>query len=196
MNTKVKICGIRTIQAALAAFDAGADFLGFNFVPASKRYINPEDAEKIIDEIEISGVELVGVFQNEDPGIVNEIALKLGLDFVQLHGEEDNEYISGIDFPVIKSVTLNDDPSLIKAEYFLLDRERREGDMVDLEKAAVLASKFGIFLAGGLTPDNVAEVAQKVKPFAVDVAGGVETDYVQDLEKIRLFIENTKGVNI
>lgn len=194
--TLVKICGIRTIEAAVAALDAGADFLGFNFVPTSKRYIDPKDAEKIIEEIEISGVELVGVFQNEEFGKVNKIAASLGLDYVQLHGEEDNEYISKIDFPVIKSITLNDNPRLINAEYFLLDRKGRTGEVVDLEKAAILAKEVTLFLAGGLTPENVSEIVVKVQPFAVDVAGGIETDGVQDLDKIKLFIENAKEVNI
>lgn len=192
MNTKVKICGIRTIEAAEVAIEAGADFLGFNFVPTSKRYIDPKDAEKIIAEIEISGVELVGVFQNEESGKVNKIATSLGLDYVQLHGDESNEYISKIDFPVIKSITLSDNPSLIKAEYFLLDREARVGDMVDLEKAAEMAKKIQIFFAGGLTPENVAEIIQTVQPYAVDVAGGIETDGVQDLEKIKSFIKNVR----
>lgn len=196
MNTKVKICGIRTIEAAKTAIEAGADFLGFNFVPTSKRYIDIKDAERIIEEIEISGVELVGVFQNQEPEKVNKIATSLGLDYVQLHGEEDNEYISKIDFPVIKSITLSDEPSLIKAEYFLLDREGRTGEVVDLEKAAEISKKFQIFFAGGLTPENVSEIVQKVQPFAVDVASGVETNGVQDLEKIKLFIENAKGENI
>lgn len=194
--TLVKICGIRTIRAAEVAIESGADFLGFNFVSVSKRYIDPKDAEKIIEKIEMTGVNLVGVFQDENPEKVNEIAMNLGLDFVQLHGNEDNEYIAKIDFPVIKSVTLNDDPNQVKAEYFLLDRVGREGKMVDLQKAAELAKKFQIFFAGGLTPDNVSEVVEQVQPFAVDVAGGVETDGVQDLEKIRLFIKNAKGVSL
>lgn len=196
MNTKVKICGIRTIHAAEVAIESGADFLGFNFVSTSKRYINPQDAEKIIEKIEMTGVNLVGVFQDENPEKVNEIAMNLGLDFVQLHGREDNEYIAKIDFPVIKSITLNNDPSSINAEYFLLDRVGREGDMVDLEKAAELAKKFQIFFAGGLNPDNVAATVLKVKPFVVDVARGIEIDGVQDLEKIRLFIKNAKGGSV
>lgn len=191
--TLVKICGIRTIRAAEVAIELGADFLGFNFVPSSKRYIDPKEAEKIIEKIEISGVELVGVFQNETEEKVNDIGMKLGLDYAQLHGTEDNEYISKINLPVIKSITLNDNPDLIKAEYFLLDREGRAGEIVDLEKAAEMAKKFQIFFAGGLTPENVSEIVAKVQPFAVDVAGGIETDGVQDLEKIKLFIENAKG---
>ncbi len=195
MNIKVKICGIRTLAAAVRAIDAGADFLGFNFVPTSKRYIDPQKAYEIIQEIK-AGVDIVGVFQNEMAGKVNEIAATLGLDYVQLHGSEDNEYIARIDFPVIKSITQSDDPKLIKAQYFLLDRVNREGDIVDLEKASELARKFPVFFAGGLTPENVSEIIQKVKPYAVDVAGGIETDGVQDLEKIRLFIKNARGVNL
>lgn len=196
MSVKVKICGIRTIRVAEVAIESGTDFLGFNFVSTSKRYIVPEKAGKIIDEIEGAMVDLVGVFQDEMAEKVNKIAANLGLDFVQLHGSEDNDYITTIDFPVIKSITLNDDPSLVKAEYFLLDRVNREGEMIDLEKAAQVARKFQTFFAGGLNPENVAEAVTKVKPFAVDVAGGIETDGEQDLEKIKLFIKNAKGADV
>jgi len=182
MRIKVKICGIRTIEAAKAAIDAGADFLGFNFVPTSKRFIDPQKALEIINSIG-GQVKIVGVFQNALVGNVIQIASNLGLDFVQLHGYENNNYIKALKTPVIKSITTYDQPQSIKADYFILDRVRRgEGEMVDLEKGAQLAFKLPLFFAGGLNSENVLEVVTKVRPFAVDVAGGVETDGVQDLE--------------
>ena len=91
--------------------------------------------------------------------------------------------------------SMNNNAKKIKAKYLLLDRIKRgEGDMVDFKNAAKLASKFPIFLAGGLTPDNIAKAITNVRPFAVDVAGGIETNGFQDLEKLKLFIKNAKGV--
>lgn len=189
MIVKVKICGIRTIDAATAAVDAGADFLGFNFVPTSKRYIDPLLANKIIQYINTQTIKTVGVFQNADVDYVNTLSSNLGLDFVQLHGSEDNVYIKAITVPVIKSITLNDFPAKIQADYFILDRTQRgEGEMIDFKKAARLATNYPIFYAGGLNLDNVANVIKEVQPFAVDVAGGLETKGHQDLEKIKLFI--------
>lgn len=190
---KVKICGIRTIDAATAAVEAGADFLGFNFVPTSQRCINPFDAAKIIKQIK-GQVKIVGVFQNADLSYVKNLVSELKLDYAQLHGSEDNKYINNVAIPVIKSITLDDQVERIKADYLLLDRTKRgEGKMVDFAKAAKLAANFRMFIAGGLNPDNVANVIKKVRPFAVDVASGVETNGKQDLNKIRLFIKNAKG---
>lgn len=191
MKVKVKICGIRTVKAAQAAVDAGADFLGFNFVPSSKRYIHPDAAKKIIDRIKRK-TQIIGVFQNQTVDKVNKIAAMLSLDFIQLHGSEDSTYIFQVKFPVIKSFTLLDNPQNIHASYLLLDRVNRKGDMVSFPKAAELAKNFSLFLAGGLTPENVKDAIKMVMPFAVDVASGVETNGQQDLGKIKLFIERAK----
>ena len=194
MKVKVKICGIRTIEAAKVAVDEGADFLGFNFVPSSKRYIDPSDAKRIIKKI-IGKLKVVGVFQNAESTYVNELILSLGLDFVQLHGNENNEYIDQVKVPVIKAINIYDQLQELHADYFLLDRVKQgEGEMVDLEKGSQLASKFRLFLAGGLTPDNVVELIKQVRPFAVDVAGGIETNGKEDQNKIRAFIKKAKKV--
>lgn len=196
MRTKVKICGVRTIEAAKAAIEAGADFLGFNFVPTSERFIDPQKAVEIINLVK-GQVKIVGVFQNVPVEDVIQIVSDLKLDLVQLHGYENNNYIRALKIPVIKSITAHDQPQSIKADYFILDRAQRgEGEMVDLETGSQLAFKFPLFFAGGLTSDNVSEVVTKVRPFAVDVAAGVETDGVQDLEKIRVFVKNAKGVTL
>lgn len=196
MSVKVKICGIRSIEAANVAIEAGADFLGFNFVEKSRRYISPAEAAKIINLLR-GKVKIVGIFQDADVDYLNNLALNPGLDFAQLHGSEDNEYINNVGISVIKFITLDDQPDKIKADYFLIDRpERGKGKLVDFKKAAQLSASYPIFYAGGLNPANVADVIEKVRPFAVDVAGGIETDGNQDIEKIKLFIGNAKGTGL
>lgn len=195
-KVKVKICGVRNLKVAQAAVRGGADFLGFNFVASSQRFIQPDSALKIIKRIK-GKILTVGVFADSPVDYVNKICLDLGLDFVQLHGKENNSYINKVAFPVIKSLKLSDNPDRIKAPYLLLDREKRgEGSLVNLKKAAKAACRNNFFLAGGLTPKNVKEAVEKVRPFAVDVAGGIEANGVQDIKKIQDFIKNAKGILI
>ena len=178
MKVKVKICGIKTLDATKTAINAGADFLGFNFVPTSKRYIKPELAKKIIGELK-SNVKIVGIFQNAKTDYINKIVKFLELDFVQLHEKK-----------IIQSIK-------DKTVYLLVDRKiQGVGQAPNLAKSKTLAKKSKIFFAGGLNPNNVAEVIKKVKPYAVDVAGGIETNGFQDLEKIKKFIVNVKGIII
>lgn len=193
MSVKVKICGTRAIGVAQVSVDAGADFLGFNFVPSSRRFIEPKLAAEIISQIK-GKAKTVGVFQNAQASFINDIASKVGLDFVQLHGNEDEEYIRQLRVPVIKAIQIDEKPAAIDADYFLLDRPNRTGKMVDFAKAAKLAARFPIFYAGGVTADNVADVVRQVRPFAVDVAAGIETDGKEDLNKIREFIKNAKEI--
>lgn len=193
MKVYVKICGIRTIEAAQAAVDAGADYLGFNFVPESKRYIEPSTAMEISRRYR-GKIKIVGVFQNENAQKVLEIAEFVGLDFVQLHGNEDEAYMNKLSLPIIKSVTDFVPSNLAKSTYLLLDRVvRGSGAMVDFEKAKEIASERKIFFAGGLTPENVVSIIQKVKPYAVDVASGIESEGKEDVYKIRQFVVNAKG---
>lgn len=227
MSVKVKICGIRNLDNALAAIDAGVDFLGFNFVPTSKNYINPERAKEIIDFIRHSGesrfyrddsrikrgkdsgkirMTIVGVFQNERIGRLLEITEKLGLDLVQLHGNEHTKYCEGIKKPVIKAFMISSDFEVesvkeemdkIKVQYYLIDREKRgEGEVLNFSKAKTLASNYPLFLSGGLNIENIAEAVSIVRPFAVDVSSGVETNGVKDNEKIRQFIQRVKEAQI
>lgn len=208
MIVKVKICGVRSIKAAKAAIETGADFLGFNFVPTSKRFIKPLLAAEIINQIR-GKVYIVGVFQNETLELVNTITRQLGLDFVQLHGQETINYCQQIRRKIIKAFSLAAETSINKLEgtisrysdslypgsLYLIDRKiQGSGKMVDLKKAVNLATRYQIFFAGGLNPDNVADVISRVHPFAVDVAGGVETNDYQDLGKIKLFVKNAKRV--
>lgn len=212
---KVKICGIRSLDAAQAAVNSGADFLGFIFIPNTKRYINSEDAKKIIDTVRneestlshpdepaLKDLNIVGVFRDQPIEEVNQIARKLNLDFVQLHGQETSEYVNQISSKVIKAFNLSSNFNTKKtalkmeqydADYFMLDRQVvGEGDRLDPSLVNDLVHKFPIFLSGGLTPDNIKQTLEVVQPFAVDVSSGVETNGEKDLVKIKKFISLVK----
>ncbi len=204
MSIKVKICGIRSLEAAQAALNSGADFLGFIFVPNTKRYITPEDAKKIIDSARSEEIKIIGVFRDQPLEEVNQITEKLNLDYVQLHGQETPEYVNQINSKIIKAFNLSSNfdtektsskMEKYKADYFMLDRQIvGEGDMLDPYLVNELASEFPVFLSGGLTPDNVQQVLKVVKPFAVDVSSGVETNGEKDLVKIKKFISLVKKI--
>lgn len=192
MNTRVKICGIRTLKAAQVAIEAGADYLGFNFVPSSRRFIEPRQALEIINKIK-DKVKIVGVFQNIEITMVNQLIKQLDLDFVQLHGKESQDYVELVGSRVIKTIVSFNETKSYSADYFLVDRIKQgEGDMVNVEEVRTIVNKYLVFLAGGLTPENVANSVKKIQPFAVDVASGIETNGEQDIEKIKTFIKNAK----
>jgi phosphoribosylanthranilate isomerase len=206
MKTKVKICGIKTLEVAQSSIIAGAGFLGFNFVPTSKRYIQPEKAKAIIDKLSRSAIN-VGVFRDEKLEMVNQLIDYLNLDDVQLHGNESLEYVNLIENAgIIKTFSLDADFNIeetinkmkkYNVDYFLLDRkERGRGELLNLDKVRELTSNFPIILAGGLTPENVAEAVRLAKPHVVDVAGGVENDGQKDKNKIIKFIKNAKQYDI
>lgn len=203
MTVAVKICGIRSVENALAAIDAGADFIGLNFVPTSKRKINEGTAREIVEAVEGQAM-TVGVFQNADSVYVNTLARSLDLDFVQLHGNEDAAYCSLMQTKVIKALSLKPNVDVhallremkeLDVSLFLLDRAvQGSGSAIPVQVAERLAQEFEVFLAGGLLPDTVAGVVKKIRPYAVDVAGGIETDGEEDIIKIKQFIMNAKGV--
>ena len=202
MKVKVKICGIRTIQAALTAVKHGADFLGFNFVPESSRYINQQKAKEIIGSL-FKDVKVVGVFMNESISEIKKSIDFLKLDFVQLHGRETPNYHVLTQYAgVIKTFPLPPDFDINKtiiemqkfdADYFLVEKKiRGGGQLLDPERVRGLTSSFPIILAGGLTPENVSEAVRIAQPKVVDVASGVETDGEQDMDKIKEFIGQAK----
>lgn len=201
--TKVKICGIRSIETAQVAIEAGADFLGFNFVPTSKRYIDPSFAKTIIEAVK-DKVQVVGVFQDADKEAITKICSLLSLDFVQLHGNETPVYCREIKVPVIKAFPLPQDfdyeviSSMFGAydvAYYLVDRHvQGSGEQLAVDRVKPLGNMFPLFVAGGLTIDNVGQVVSEVQPFAVDVASGIETDGKEDHEKIKAFVKKAKNI--
>jgi phosphoribosylanthranilate isomerase len=184
---KVKICGITNWTDARNALEAGADFLGFNFYRQSPRYIAPAAARRIVRRLP-DGVSSVGVFVNEPEAETLLIAREVGLDFVQLHGEETPEVVSRLqrNVPVIKALRVRGPlrtAELVRfreASAVLLDGFDRKlrggsGKRVDWKLAKRASLKRRIFLAGGVTPENAAEAVITAQPYAIDVCSGVES---------------------
>jgi phosphoribosylanthranilate isomerase len=180
----VKICGITNLQDALDAVELGAYALGFIFVKSSPRYITPGSAKEIISKLP-STVKAIGVFANTPQNYILRIIKQVGINCIQLHGNELPQELSGYPVPIFKSfrVVNNFDVSILQqypASAFLLDTFVEgalggTGKTFDW-KIAIAAKAYGqIILAGGLTPDNIAEAVRIVKPYAVDINSGVES---------------------
>ncbi len=205
MKVKVKICGIRNLESAIVSINAGSDFLGFNFVKSSKRFIEPVIAKKIIEIIK-RRTQTVGVFQDAKIDYINYLIDYLNLDLVQLHGNEEVGFINKIKIPVIKTISisnnLNNDKIIMdmrkyKVYSFLIDREKQgEGKMIDLKKAQIIAKKFPVFIAGALNTDNVLSVINTINPVGIDVASGIETNGNLDSEKVVKLIKQAKGADL
>ena len=200
---KIKICGITNLEDALLAVDAGADALGFVFFKESPRHIFPEQAAAIIRQLP-PFVQTVGLFVNEALETVNMTADRCGLDIIQLHGDESPEFCAGIRRRVIKAFRVKDITCLdsmkdYQTAAFLLDAWSPTayggtGRTFNWEIAASAAQSCCIILAGGLTPENVAEAIRQVQPYAVDVSSGVESaPGRKDNKKIREFVNNVKN---
>jgi phosphoribosylanthranilate isomerase len=199
---KVKICGIRTMEASQYAVQSGTDALGFVFAD-SKRKITALEAKRIIEALP-EHVWKVGVFVNEDAAEIKRIAETAGLTHIQLHGDEVPDDYRSIELPLIKAVSIESSEDLekidtIKADYILLDSppaKYRGGNGSrfewDLAKA-IGKSKTNIILAGGLDPENISKAIVKVNPLMVDVSSGVETNGEKDLSKIKAFIKTAKN---
>jgi len=203
--TFVKICGLRTIEHALAAADAGADMLGLVFA-ASRRQVSTEQATMIAEAVRATPrarrVTIVGLFVNQAPERMLAIARWCGLDAIQLSGDEPSEVagqLSGI--ALFKAIRLDGAPSETgwlaanpaPGVHLLVDAHvpgsyGGAGVLADWSRAAELAHRRSIVLAGGLTPENVDAAIRHVQPAGVDVSSGVETNDVKDAAKIRAFV--------
>jgi phosphoribosylanthranilate isomerase len=225
--TKIKICGIKTLSDALAAIEAGADMLGFNFYPKSPRYLTPEACAEIISQLPPSPagrgaggegkiVTLVGVLVNSSADEIRAILETAHLHLAQLHGDEPPELLAELQphaFKAIRlpsSVSVRDSATESVAQSasiresatksadqptLLLDSSAPglyggSGLTTDWDAAAQIASQYPILLAGGLTPENVAEAIARVQPWGVDVASGVEAiPGVKDPDKMKAFVK-------
>ena len=204
---RVKICGITNLRDALAAAEAGADALGFNFWKGSPRYISPSAARKIIHRLPPLVVP-VGLFVNERNSTVAKVVKDLGLKTVQLHGDETPGAVRALarrGITVIKALALGDGFKLSElnrfsdAEMFLLDaavagKRGGTGKLADWGRARQSARYVNIFLAGGLTSSNVVRAVKTVRPFGVDVSSGVERrPGIKSVTKMREFIRRAKA---
>ncbi len=206
--TKVKICGITNVRDARQATDLGADALGFNFYAESPRYVSPETVNKIILSLPAK-TQKVGVFVNESIESVLSIAASSGIDTIQLHGDESAVFVSDLrketNCKIIRAIRVTvefDVADLLKfsADGFLLDAYSRAayggtGESFDWEIAKNAARMINrLYLAGGLTSETVAEAVLLVRPYAVDVASGVEwSPGIKDPQMMKAFISNAKN---
>ncbi len=213
-QTTVKICGVRRLEDALVAAEAGASYFGMVFVPGRRRRIEPEAARIITDGVRDGDREApksVGLFSDQPLDEVLETIATAGLDYTQLCGDEPLDFCRAVlqHAGVIKvlHVANDDHPDAVAGR---IDEFAAAGCTVTLDSqvtglhggtgqsfdwsiaAQLAASGRQFLLAGGLTPDNVAEAVAVVRPWGVDVSSGVETDGVQDSAKIRQFATNAR----
>ena len=208
-RSKVKICGITTLEDARFVSGALADFIGFIFYDKSPRYIDPAKAGAIINWLE--GPEKVGVFVNQPLDDVNSIARQTGLDYVQLHGNESVEYCGLVDKAIIKVFHIDDNtateelhqavtPYVGVADYFLFDTKVSgkwggTGKSFDWSVLSEIAEIKPFFLSGGLNPENVGDSIKTVQPYAVDLSSGLEeSPGLKDFDKVERFFDEMREI--
>ena len=198
----VKICGITNLDDALFASEAGADALGFVLYKKSPRYIEPKKARDIIKRLP-PFVTTVGVFADQTEAEIKGIISETDIDIVQLHGEEPPEFCEGLNKRVIKAIRVRGMENLTEVKRYkacalLLDTYDRNlkggtGKIFNWEIAREAKVFNKIIIAGGLTPDNVADAIRVVQPYAVDVSSGVEKQKgLKDHLKVKAFIYKVK----
>lgn len=206
MSTRIKICGVTLPDDAARVSSSGVDFIGFNFWPRSKRYLDPARAPLLASVVRSTGAaKIVGVFVDADLDEIQQIVSTVDIDIIQLHGDEPPEYLKkvslGVYRPVWKAVSVKSQKDIERldqwpAEAILLDTPTPgrggSGQTFDWSLARQARERFPklhIVLAGGLTPENVGAAITQVQPWAVDVASGVEAAAgVKDADKLGAFI--------
>lgn len=215
--TEFKICGMRSLEHALAAADAGASLLGFVFVPGVRRRVEVKQARSIIQAVRArrgsACPRIVGLFANQPLREVNKVVQECKLDFAQLCGDEPPDYWDNVDAWVMRQVKVDDSRSRQAAisdalrqidevtkrlHITLLDKRLNgalggTGHTFDWNIASEIARRHPVFLAGGLAPNNVRQAIDTVQPWGVDVSSGVETDGVKDTAKIAAFAKMVRG---
>ena len=224
MPTLVKICGISDPAHALVAAEAGADLIGLVFFPPSHRNVTPARAREIVRALRDAGhaTLAVGLFVNEDPARMSAMADAASLDLIQLSGDEQPADLARLNRPALRSVRLGAGEGVARVRERLtaaaVMAQGREpgplgqpltplvdahvpgrwggtGTQADWDAAATLSRLWPLFLAGGLTPGNVAAAIAAVQPLGVDVSSGVETGRAKDPAKIRAFIRAARGAD-
>ena len=199
----VKICGIKDINTACVAIDAGADALGFVFAPSSRR-IAPQEAKEVIRSLP-KDILRVGVFVNALISSVREIAECCNLTTLQFHGQENVKYCQQFKRPVIKAIKVTEDGRLFPdparykgivkaflADTYQLDADGGTGKTFPWEEVATIKRYGSVILAGGLSPNNIYQALSAAQPWGVDVSSGVETKGYKDSNKIKKFIQEVR----
>lgn len=212
--TKIKICGITEVAYAQAAIEAGADLIGV-VLASSPRQVTYEKAREIVAAVKKHYFPVVGVFVNMPAAAVNVVAAFCGLDWIQLSGDESWEYCQQIEKPVIKAVhimpdwdeekllahleegqkKLGDRSPVYLLDTFVEDKYGGTGKVFAWKIARRAVAEYPAIIAGGLQPENVAEVVSSLKPWGVDISSGVESHGVKDVAKIKAFVQAVRSAD-
>jgi len=217
--TLIKMCGLRDADSAVNAARVGADFLGFVFVAGARRSLSIKEARDIVSKyrqtVGLYGPKLVGLFANQPINELEDVVQSLGLDMVQLCGEETSEYLKKISVPVIRQIKIRDEMDnreVVTETLIEVENMTRMGHMVSLDRyhpgvkggtgmsfdwniAAELASSTKFILSGGLTPENVSHAIEVVHPMGVDVSSGIEVEGIKNSKKIEDFARAVRRAN-
>ena len=200
MRVRVKICGITRAEDALSAIENGADAIGLVFYSPSPRNVSIAQAAEIVKKIP-AFVSVVGLFVNAEPDFINEVISQVQLDLLQFHGDETPEQCARYKVPFIKAIRVKSDTNLVQcakdfsaSKALLLDTytEGVAGGTGHVFDWGLIPTELAVtvILAGGLNPQNVAQAIAQVKPYAVDVSGGVEVSKgIKDAAKIAAFMQ-------
>ena len=197
--TKIKLCGLSRTEDIEAVNQLLPDFMGFVFYEKSVRNVSLDRAKELKALLD-SRIKAVGVFVDEDPEFIKKLTSENVIDIIQLHGSEDETYVENIKAatgrPVIQAFKVKEPCDVekannSKADYILLDSGMGTGKPFNWE--LLQGIKRDYFLAGGLFPENVKEAIETVKPYAVDVSSGIETDKKKDVDKMRRFVDNVRN---
>jgi len=211
----VKICGLRDSPNALVTADAGADFLGFNFVEGVRRQLQPDEGQWVTEgfiggrEGIPNGPKLVGLFRDQPVEWVRHVAQQCHLHMAQLNGDEDLAYAEELIVPIMRQIRVKPDDTaeslrnevsqwldaghMVVLDSFDPSVPGGTGEAFNWSVADGIAEQEGVLLAGGLTPENVGAAIQQLNPWGVDVASGVEVDGVKDPDRIREFIKAARS---
>ena len=191
---KIKFCGLRRMEDILYANETHPDYIGFVFAP-TRRYIAPQEAKKLKEALS-QDIQAIGVFVNEAPQKIAEIAEHHIIDMIQLHGQEDLHYIRQLrqftSCPIIKAIRVRNEEDILATmdlpvDYFLLDKyDEKEpgGTGKSFDWSMIQEMEKPFFLAGGLNAENVSQGAA-LHPYGLDISSGIETDEKKDLAKMR-----------
>jgi phosphoribosylanthranilate isomerase len=207
LRTRAKICGITRVEDALAAVACGADAIGLVFFAASRRHVSVERAAEIVASLP-PFVDAVGLFVDAEPAEVRSVLQSVRLDLLQFHGNETSAYCQAFDFPYIKAARVRPELNLLQyaadfasARALLLDAYQEgvaggTGQTFDWDLIPANLPK-PVILAGGLDAGNVAEAIRRVRPYAVDVSGGVEREKgIKDAAKIAAFMRGVSDGDV
>ena len=200
--TRIKLCGLTRPCDIEWANALTPDYIGFVFARRSRRYVSPERAKALREKLD-PGISAVGVFVNEAPEVVSALLNDGVIDIAQLHGSEDEDYIQSLraltDRPLIQAFRIDGVHDLKRARASSADRILLDHGAGGTGSAFdwTMLKDFDrpCFLAGGLGPDNVAQAIKAIRPFAVDVSSGIETDGVKDVLKMTAFVNAVRNAN-